>query len=354
MMNIFFCPSPRFPSFLLVSLLALFSIAAAGRADTVVLKNGDRITGALKGLNGGKLSFETSYAGTIKIDWKQVQHLVTAGKVEMEVAAGALYRGTLTSDASGMQIATGDEVLPVERSEVVRITPYGSGQTPGFWDILDGSVDAGFSLTRGNSELTQLSVGSDGSYRGKKYKLSGTATSLFSRQDNAPPTSRQTAEGRYDRFLGKRKFVFALAALERSDRQRLNLRSRAGGGFGYKFKDTPQTELSFLGGFVFINEQFQDDPNRPPPEHSNSAEVLAGFDLRTTVFGGVQITTKLAVLPNLTQSGRYRVEFDSTARIPLLKRLTWSLTLFERFDSAPPLAVRRNDYGVVSALGYAF
>ncbi len=353
MMNSFSCPSPRFPSLLLVSLLALF-FSAAGRADTVVLKNGDRITGALKGLNDGKLSFETSYAGTIEIDWKQVQQLVTTGKVEMEAAAGALYRGTLTGAASGMQIVTGDEVLPVKRSEVVRIRPYHGGQTPGFWDILDGSVDAGFSLTRGNSQLTQSSVGIDGSYRREKYKLSGTATSLFSRQDDAPPTSRQTAQGRYDRFLGKRKFGFALAALERSDRQRLNLRSRAGGGFGYKLKDNPHTEFSFLGGFVFINEQFQDDPARPPPEHTNSAEILAGFDLRTTVSDGVQITTKMAVLPNLSQSGRYRVEFDSTARIALLKRLTWSLTLFERFDSAPPLAVRRNDYGVVSALGYAF
>ena len=253
-----------------------------------------------------------------------------------------------------MQVATDDELLPMKRSQVVRITPYDDGESRSFWEILDGSVDVGFSLTRGNSELTQSSVGIHGAYRRKKYKLSGTATSLFSRQDDAPPTSRQTAEGRYDRFLGKRKFGFALAALERSDRQRLNLRSRAGGGFGYKLKDNPHTEFSFLGGFVFINEQFQDDPDRPPPEHTNSAEILAGFDLRTTVFDGVQITTKLAVLPNLSQSGRYRVEFDSTARIALLKRLTWSLTLFERFDSAPPLDVRRNDYGVVSALGYAF
>ena len=70
---------------------------------------------------------------------------------------------------------------------------------------------------------------------------------------------------------------------------------------------------------------------------------------------GISVTTKLAFLPNLVQDGRYRVEYDSTARIPLLAGFTWSMSLFDRFDSDPPrVGVQRNDYGVVTAFGYAF
>jgi hypothetical protein len=34
--------------------------------------------------------------------------------------------------------------------------------------------------------------------------------------------------------------------------------------------------------------------------------------------------------------------------------MTWSVKLFDRFDSEPPLDVQRNDYGIVSAFGFSF
>ncbi len=59
--------------------------------------------------------------------------------------------------------------------------------------------------------------------------------------------------------------------------------------------------------------------------------------------------------PNFVQSGRYRIEYDSSARIPLVAGLTWRLSLFDRFDSAPPREeVEQNDYGMVSTFGFSF
>ena len=247
------------------------------------------------------------------------------------------------------------EVLTVEAPDVVRIASYEKGDPPGFFDILDGAVDVGFNLTRGNSRLSSSSIGLQGKYRRPTYQLSGSATSLFSRQNDAEATSRQTADARYDRFLRPRQFAFTIAGFERNDRQQLNLRSRLGGGYGYKVTNTKDTELSLLGGFTYINEQFQEDPRLPPTDGTSSGEVVAGIDYRTLLFNGIGITTKLSVLPNLVQNGRYRIEYDSTARIPLMGGFNWSLTLFDRFDSAPHRTdVLRNDYGVVTAVGYAF
>lgn len=44
-------------------------------ADTVWVKNGDRLSGQIKFLEGGKLLIQTSYAGVVTIDWKQVKTL---------------------------------------------------------------------------------------------------------------------------------------------------------------------------------------------------------------------------------------------------------------------------------------
>ena len=237
----------------------------------------------------------------------------------------------------------------------MRIAFYDDGRPPGFLDILEGAVDVGFNFTRGNSRLNSSAIALQGKYRRPTYELSAGATSLFSRQDDAEPTSRQTADARYDRFLSPKQFAFGLAGFERNDRQQLNLRSRLGGGYGYKVTKTKDTELSLLGGFTYINEQFQEDPSQPPLGSTSSGEVVAGIDYRTVVLKGIGITTKLSFLPNLVQTGRYRIEYDSTARIPLMGGFTWSLSLFDRFDSEPPRAdVQRNDYGVVTAFGYTF
>ena len=147
-----------------------------------------------------------------------------------------------------------------------------------------------------------------------------------------------------------------LAGFERDDRQKLNLRSRAGGGFGLALVQNQKTELSLLAGMTFINEQFRTEPGAPPRARLSSAEALAGIEYKTTLIQRVDFTSKLSFLPNVAiQRGRYRLEYDGTMRVPLVKGFNWNVTLFNRFDSAPPQAgVQRNDYGVVSALGYSF
>lgn len=338
------------------ALLFFVGVPTLRGLDTVILENGDRLTGELARLEEGKLSFKTSYAGMISIDWKQVQELITEDKAEIEVGSGRLYRGTLEQTDVGLEVRTeGEEVLTVDIPDVVRIASYDGGKPPGFFDNLEGAVDIGYSFTRGNSRLNSSSLGLRGKYRRPSYQLSGGVTSLFTRQGESEPTSRQTADARYDQFLSPRQFAFGLLGVERNDRIRLNLRSRMGGGYGYKLRNTKTTELSLLGGFTYINEQFQLEPDALPNGGTSSGEALAGIDYSTLFLRGIGVTTKFSFLPNLVQDGRYRIEYDSTARIPLLAGFTWSMSLFDRFDSTPPReGVLRNDYGVVTAFGYAF
>lgn len=53
----------------------LLSLSCSAFADTVWLNNGDRLTGEILLLDGGKLSFKTKYAGRVLIDWKDIDTL---------------------------------------------------------------------------------------------------------------------------------------------------------------------------------------------------------------------------------------------------------------------------------------
>jgi hypothetical protein len=61
--------------------LALAALAATPcLADTVSLDNGDRLTGNIVRLEGGKLVLNTKYAGDIKIDLGRIRNLQSDGR----------------------------------------------------------------------------------------------------------------------------------------------------------------------------------------------------------------------------------------------------------------------------------
>ena len=334
----------------LLFMLCVAALAFGGQLDaaTVVLSNGDRLTGEISSLEKGKLSLKTAYAGTVQIDWAAVREFDTDQQFEILTQSGRRYKGTLQRRADTMEIVTDAERASIPPVDVAGLVPLSDGEPPSFWERVDGTIDAGYSFARGNSDLTQSSFGLRGDYVREKYAVQLTASSIFSRQDDADSTSRHTLNGRIDRFLSPRALAFFIGGLERNERQQLNLRTTTGGGLGWRLIKKKNTELSVRGGLTFTNERFNDGVEL------SSAEALAQVEWKSLQFGKVELTTDAKFYPSLTESGRYRLEYDSSMRIPVLSRLTWSLSLFDRFDSDPPLPVQRNDYGLVSAFGFTF
>jgi hypothetical protein len=334
--------------------LGITSILVKG--DSITLKNGDRITGDIQKLEQRRLSVKTDYAGTVNIDARAVDQIaLTERAFRVEAENGLRVSGRLEAAGGTLMIQTDDSPLPVPLLRVSALAPAEEQALPGgFWQRLEGASDLGYSLTRGNSRLNQSSLGLNVKYRAEKYQVRGELASLFSRQSDAPTTSRHGASFRYDRYLGTQAFAFTLAGFERDDRQRLDLRSNLGGGLGWKIRKTLRSELSLLGGFTFTNENFREVEGEELPPRRSSGEALVQLDFETATLGRLLLISKLSVHPNLVERGRYRLVYDGGIRVPLISRFTWNLRLFDRFDSQPPLKVQRNDYGVISSFGVSF
>jgi putative salt-induced outer membrane protein YdiY len=340
---------------LLAAGLWLACSAALAPAATVVLDNGDRLSGEVDGFTAGKLALKTSYAGTVRITWDQIVELSGhEKKVLVEVETGRRYAGSIEKEGEQLYIRNEDVRTQLATRDVVSMVPMTDSEPPGFWKLLEGSFEAGYNFTRGNSSQTQSSVGARGQYRTQAYKAQARLNSIFSETDDADPTSRHAIDARLDRFLTPRMFVFGLTGFERNERQKLDLRSKFGGGFGWKLRDTQRTQLNLLGGFTYTNEQFRPEEDEEEPRRSSTGEGLLGVEWETIGFRDIRFSTKLSLHPNLVQTGRYRLEYDSSVRIPLISSLTFSISLFDRFDSDPPTDVKRNDYGLISAFGFSF
>lgn len=342
------------PSTVFLCLLLACGTVSGLAADVLKMENGDRLTGEVKSLAGERVFLKTAYAGTIQIDWLKLEGFSSDRRFEVEVERGRTYRGKLGLAEGKLTVATATGTVSVEKDRVVGLAPKSEREKGDLWRQVEGTLDLGFNLTRGNSRLDQSSLLAQGLYDQGHYKISGDISSIFGRQDDAAPTSRQTAGLRADWFVNPRVFRFALATIEHNDRQRLNFRAALGGGLGRTLFKTRRNELALLGGVTLTAERFRGELETSQPPVRRAAEGLVGVEWKTLLRGGIQLSSKLLVHPSLASREDYRLAYDGTLRLPLSKNLSWSLSIYERFVSRPPVQVRRNDSGLVSAFGIGF
>lgn len=88
-------------------LSALFSvvvvapcIAKVKRHDTVIMKNGDRLTGEVKRLEQGVLYIETDYfSGSVGVDWLQVEKVESKATFQIVLSDGKRISGSISKEA---------------------------------------------------------------------------------------------------------------------------------------------------------------------------------------------------------------------------------------------------------------
>ena len=74
-----------------------FATSAASKTDTVLFKNGDKLTGEIKSLKRGQLNLNTEATGTIGIEWDKVANVISNQQIQVETTNGARYFGNLAS-----------------------------------------------------------------------------------------------------------------------------------------------------------------------------------------------------------------------------------------------------------------
>lgn len=321
--------------------------------DVVVLKNGDRMTGEIKGLQRGELRIKSDYmAEAVRLDWSKVESLESKSTFMIWLVDGKLVTDvmrllpTRSNQATNFVIGNSQQTVRVHQLDVIRITPADRG----FWRRLEGSIDFGLSFTSGNDQY-QTNVTATTTYRKDEHSFTASVDSAFSGQTEGTSTTRNQFTFDYRRKLNERWYVGGLLDFLRSDQQSLQLRTSAGGLIGRNFKQTERTRLSVFAGLVGARENYSTEIGKP---RATNADALAGVDFFTFRFNKTDIRSRLSVFPSLTTPGRTRFQSTSDLRIKIVKDLWWGFHIYESFDSKPPVAADKNDLGVSTTLGWKF
>jgi putative salt-induced outer membrane protein YdiY len=346
------CNRRRWIAFLVF--LAASSQVLAEKADIIRLKNGDRITCEIKQLERGQLKVSTDSMSTVYIEWEDILHISSKELYVVELQDGSRLQGTLSATDAGNELrlhdadsAIGEEQL-VSMAEVVWLDPLKLDKNRiKRWD---GSVSAGFDTTKANSD-TSLSASFDARRRAEDFQLNFDGSVYSRSQDGAEDSLRADLSGTYRGLLEERWYWAGLGTLERNDEQGIDLRTLGGAGYGRFLVQTGRTLWSLTGGLAVVNEQRAGNEDA---ETSVEAWFNTDYEFFTYDTPKTTLTTSLTVYPSLTEGGRVRSQLDFALRRELIEDLFVEISLYDSWDNEPPEDGEKNDYGIVTSLGYTF
>jgi putative salt-induced outer membrane protein YdiY len=337
----------------LLCVLCALTALAKNVDDVIVLKNGDRMTGEIKGLQRGELRFKADYmAESVRLDWARVQSIESKTTFMIWLVDGKLVTDVMrllptnSGEVSNFVIGSSGHAFRVPQLDVIRIAPIERG----FWKQLEGSIDLGFSFTSGNDQY-QTQLAATTTYRTGDHSFTAAVDSSFSGQTEGASQTRNQFTFDYRKQLNDRWYVGGLFGLLRSDQQSLDLRTSVGGLVGRNLKQTEHTRLSIYGGVVGTREHYSAEIGQP---RQTNADALAGADFLTFRFSRTDITSRFSLFPSLTTPGRMRIQANSDLRIKIVKDLWWGFHLYENYDSKPPVRADKNDLGVSTSVGWKF
>jgi len=368
---------------LLATALAIFP--AISRGDTVLLKNGDHLTGTVTQLAGGKLTVTTSYAGALTITWDEVSSVKLDKPLllplEDKVDGKKLEIVGIERTPDGFSVTTSAGLQPVPAASLTALRTAAAQQAyeaalhPNWAHGWAGSANVSFAFSSGNSETTAVGTGVNFARPTRTDKTSLYYNTIYSHDGilNATTAEATNSGARYDHNLGRKVFSFATLDFQANALQNLNLREVAGGGIGFHAINVPREQLDFFAGAVYTHESYSASTTSTTTTTTSgntttTVTVTTPVPAETNTFGaldfGEQYTRKLGkasafteqayIFPDLSDTSQFRFTLNTTLSTKISSFLSWQTTLSDIYVTNPPMGTQDNDLQMTTGLGISF
>lgn len=243
---------------LLRNLLCLLSLSLTAPvwADTVWLNNGDRLSGEIVLLDGGKLALKTKYAGQVLIAWKDIDTLRSDKPLLVRRQGLDSERSNqLEAAGKGMVRVVSERTQAVPLASITRLIPPRPVLQDRLWE---GNLDAKLDMERDDNDTDEWKFkGNTRMEHGRwRHVLSGD---LERKVKNGTKTADNwQLEYDLDRFITDNWF-WRVGAEQNEDEFAFFTRQRSlGTGPGYRFWDNELGRLDVVGQFNRLQLQTRD------------------------------------------------------------------------------------------------
>lgn len=242
-----------------IVLLLCLLMHSAARADQLVMKNGDTITGKITRVEGSEVDIDPAYAQKFTVKREAVASIITDKPLEVEMLDGSRINARFagTDEASRIILADEqDEILPVDR--VYKAAP------PRKFYKRESHVDALMTLNEGNTNNRSAVINLDTRLRLGDHRQFASVTVRRDENEGVSTKKQNLAYYEYDWLFRRAWYLAATAAYERDPIRELGHRFTFGALLGHDFFDASDLFLTIKAGAGYTDEDLGGVPSNGP------------------------------------------------------------------------------------------
>ncbi len=359
--------------------------------EELMLKNGDRLTGELLNSTGTEIKFKTELAGEVTVKWENIKELKS--KRDFAVVPKDLKDARESAKVPQGAIEVGEKgivVTPVSRTKPeVSAAPAGPEAKPGatkeaaaskeiptstiasvvddatyqkeinkkigFRSGWDGHISTGTSMiySTQDSSLYQVDTALKRSIPTVSWlepKLRTTIDLTLSAGKTTQPGTETTITNIYhvglerDEYFSPRGYYLQVLSEDHNYAQGLVIQQKYGGGIGATLFKKKDAELDITADLHYENQQFQANASADVKAltlHLIASTLTEGY---TRKWGKLQFDEKILADIAWNDSSAFSASGHSSLRLPVYKRLAFSVTTIDNFLNNPQIGYKKNSF----------
>ncbi|MDP6506552.1 MAG: DUF481 domain-containing protein [Planctomycetota bacterium] len=340
----------RFHAFIIV-----LTLAASLSADTVNFKNGDKLTGEILKLGGGKLTFKTAALGTVQISTSDIASLNGETDMNVKVKGQDAKVGRLTAQGDSTNLVGKDPLNAIAADQIDSIETLASLQAAisAQGQQFSGGIDVGISSSSGNTDTESFFVRGKATLSevmagGFKDPLSIKADYLYKKENEEITARRGQLEGRYDSLFLEKTSVFFLERVAFDEFSDLDLRVEEQLGLSQKFITQPRYSISGDLGLTRIDSFFETS------EDEGEFGLVVGGHVSWRIIGSLYFTEDIEFKPTFADFSDYLMKAETGLSTKLSAQ--WKVSLIHQldYDNQPPTGTSGTDKNLILTFGYSF
>lgn len=237
-------------------------------ADTVWLKNGDKLSGNILLLSGGKLMLQTDYAGSVTLDVQKIATLESdqALLVKQNDFVGEHAKSLKPAGQGQVELVNGETPRVVDLASISQMLP----PKPLVQDLVwSGNLDFSADYKRAENDIEDYDIDLDTEARHGAWRHGVVVEYDRETKDDQRKSDRVELGYDLDRFLSERFFWQGQLKYSHDRIEALKIQRTLGTGPGYQFWDDALGAFSLTGLFNRNDFVFADGGS----EHFNSAAM---------------------------------------------------------------------------------
>jgi hypothetical protein len=329
---------------------------AREKSDVIIMKNGDRVTCEIKGLNGDTLYISVDYIlSTLSVDWSKVDHVESKQLFIVKTQDGVVHSGTLSTPESPegrpIQIEVlelPDTKVELDKSQIIKMDQTSDN----FWHRFNGDIGMGTTYNKGN-QSTQYNLSSSISYPRERWSAGVSYNSTLSTSTRDTPATRNEVSLLGQRLLRWNNWYYTgLADFLQSSEQGIRLQTTIGGGIGRYLVNNNHASITLFGGLAWQRINYQQ--KILPATTQNVASALVGSQIRLFYFNRTTLSLGAYLLPAMSEPGRVHFNLNTSYYVKLWSNLKWNISFYGNWDNRPPPGFSGSDYGTSSGVTWTF